>query len=41
MKKEIQLITKDEYIDRLFFLEYLSPNIIQRLIGRAPEEDYF
>ena len=40
-KGEIQLITKDEYIDRvILFLEYLSPNIIiQRLIGRAPEED--
>lgn len=37
---EIRLITKDEYVDRvILFLEYLSPDIvIQRLIGRAPEE---
>ena len=40
-KGEIELITKDEYIDRvILFLEYLSPDIvIQRLIGRAPKED--
>lgn len=40
-KGEIQLITKDEYIDRvILFLEYLSPDmVIQRLIGRAPQED--
>ncbi len=39
--KEIQLISRDHYIERVIkFLEYLSPSIIvQRLIGRAPEED--
>ena len=36
----IQPVTMDEYIERIItFLEYLSPEIvIQRLIGRAPEE---
>ena len=40
-KGEISLISKDEYVNRvILFLEYLSPDIvIQRLIGRAPEED--
>lgn len=38
---EIELITRDEYIDRVIeFLRYLSPDIIiQRLLGRAPEEE--
>ncbi|KGG79469.1 TIGR01212 family radical SAM protein [Caloranaerobacter azorensis] len=37
----IQMISKDEYIFRVIkFLEYLKPDIvIQRLIGRAPEEN--
>lgn len=37
---DIRIISKDQYIKRvILFLEYLSPNIvIQRLIGRAPEE---
>lgn len=40
-KGNIQLITKDEYIERVIaFLEYLKEDIIiQRLIGRAPEEN--
>jgi radical SAM protein (TIGR01212 family) len=38
---EITLISKEEYIERvILFLEYLDPNIvIQRIIGRAPEEN--
>lgn len=38
---EIQLISKDEYKERVItFLEYLDPKIvIQRIIGRAPEEN--
>lgn len=38
---EISLISKDEYIERvIMFLEYLDPNIVvQRVIGRAPEEN--
>lgn len=38
---EISLISKEEYIERVIvFLEYLDPNIvIQRVIGRAPEEN--
>lgn len=38
---EISLISKEEYIERVItFLEYLDPNIvIQRIIGRAPEEN--
>lgn len=37
---EIDIISKDEYIDRVItFLEYLNKDIvIQRLIGRAPKE---
>lgn len=37
---KIKIISKDEYIDRVItFLEYLNPNVvIQRLIGRAPED---
>lgn len=37
---EFKLFSKDEYISRVItFLEYLNPDIIiQRLIGRAPEE---
>src|SRR5699024_9773503 len=40
-KGEIEMITKDEYIERvILFLEYLDPSIIiQRIIGRAPKED--
>jgi len=39
--RKIDLISKDEYIERvIIFLEYLNPNIVvQRLIGRAPEEN--
>lgn len=38
---EISLISKEEYIERvILFLEYLDPNIVvQRIIGRAPEEN--
>lgn len=38
---EISLISKDEYVERVItFLEYLDPKIIvQRVIGRAPEEN--
>lgn len=38
---EISIISKDEYIERvILFLEYLNDNIIiQRIIGRAPEEN--
>ncbi len=38
---EIELISKEEYIERvIIFLEYLDSNIvIQRIIGRAPEEN--
>ncbi|NLM11471.1 MAG: TIGR01212 family radical SAM protein [Clostridiaceae bacterium] len=37
---KIEPVTMEEYIERIItFLEYLSPDIvIQRLIGRAPEE---
>jgi uncharacterized protein len=40
-KGEIEMISKDEYIERvILFLEYLDPNIVvQRIIGRAPEEN--
>ena len=39
--KEFDMISLDEYKRRvIIFLEYLSPDIvIQRLIGRAPEEN--
>lgn len=39
--KEFTLISKDEYKKRVItFLRYLSPDIaIQRLLGRAPEEE--
>lgn len=39
--KEFEIISLEEYKERVItFLEYLSPNIvIQRLIGRIPEED--
>jgi radical SAM superfamily enzyme len=39
-KGEIKPVTADEYIDRVItFLEYLDPEIVvQRLLGRAPEE---
>ncbi|NLY44380.1 MAG: TIGR01212 family radical SAM protein [Tissierella sp.] len=38
---EITMISKDEYIERVItFLEYINPEIvIQRIIGRAPEEN--
>lgn len=38
---EILLISKEEYMERvIIFLEHLDPNIvIQRIIGRAPEEN--
>lgn len=38
---EIIMISKDEYIERVItFLEYLNPEIVvQRIIGRAPEEN--
>lgn len=38
---EVTLLSKEEYIDRVItFLEYLHPDIvIQRIIGRAPEEN--
>lgn len=40
-ENKIELLSKDEYIKRVItFIEYLHPSIvIQRLIGRAPEED--
>lgn len=40
-KGEIQLISRDQYIERvIIFLEYLNPNVVvQRVIGRAPEEN--
>lgn len=38
---KISIISKDEYVDRvILFLRYLDPEVvIQRLLGRAPEED--
>ncbi|MDR7857259.1 TIGR01212 family radical SAM protein [Tissierella sp.] len=38
---ELRLISKEEYMERVIvFLEYLDPKIvIQRIIGRAPEEN--
>lgn len=38
---EIEIISKEDYINRVIaFLKYLDPNIvIQRIIGRAPEEN--
>ena len=40
-ENKINMISKDEYIERVItFLEYLDPRIIvQRVIGRAPEEN--
>lgn len=40
-EKKVTLLTKDDYISRaILFLEYLDPRIVvQRLIGRVPEED--
>lgn len=37
---KISMITKDEYVERVItFLRYLDPDmVIQRLLGRAPEE---
>lgn len=39
--KEISLISKDEYMERvILFLEHLDPKVVvQRIIGRAPEEN--
>lgn len=39
--KEFEMITRDEYIERvIIFLEYLDPAIvIQRIIGRAPKDN--
>lgn len=39
--QELRIISLEEYVDRvILFLEYLAPDIVvQRLIGRAPEED--
>ena len=39
--KEFNMISLEEYKRRVIdFLEYLSPHIVvQRLIGRAPEEN--
>ena len=41
LNNEFEMISMGEYIERVIsFLEYLDPNVvIQRLIGRAPEED--
>lgn len=41
INNEITMISKDEYIERVItFLEHLNPEIvIQRIIGRAPEEN--
>lgn len=41
LNHEIEMLTVDDYIERVItFLEYLSPDIaVQRLIGRAPEEN--
>lgn len=41
INNEIQICSKDEYIDRVItFLSYLSKDIVvQRLLGRAPKED--
>ncbi len=38
---QVKLISKEEYKERVItFLEYLDENIIvQRIIGRAPEEN--
>lgn len=38
---ELSLISKEEYIERVItFLEYLDPKVVvQRVIGRAPEEN--
>lgn len=40
-KDQIQLISREEYMERVIvFLEYLDPDIVvQRIIGRAPEEN--
>lgn len=40
-KGEIKLISKEEYKERvIIFLEYLDPKVVvQRIIGRAPEEN--
>lgn len=41
LKGKINLISKDDYVERVItFLEYLDPSIVvQRIIGRAPEEN--
>jgi radical SAM superfamily enzyme len=40
LKGEFKPLSRDEFIERtILFLEYLDPGIVvQRLIGRAPEE---
>lgn len=40
-RESLNMITREEYVDRVItFLEYLDPSIvIQRFIGRAPEEN--
>ncbi len=41
LKGKLKLLTMEEYVERvILFLEYLDPSIVlQRLIGRAPEEN--
>ena len=41
LKGELKLVSMEEYVERvILFLEYLDPSIIiQRLVGRAPEEN--
>lgn len=41
LNENLKMIEKEDYIDRVIaFLEHLDPNIVvQRLIGRAPEEN--
>jgi hypothetical protein len=41
LNNEFKMISKEEYLERLkTFISYLSPEIVvQRLFGRAPEED--
>ncbi|MBS3994969.1 MAG: TIGR01212 family radical SAM protein [Alkaliphilus sp.] len=40
-EQAVEIISMDEYVERIIaFIEYLSPQIIiQRLLGRAPEEN--
>ena len=41
LEENLEMIGKDEYVDRVIaFLEHLNPEtVVQRLIGRAPEEN--